>query len=77
MAVLEDLDGCALGKVVLNSMCKLYGAVVQIVVAHEAAGKADKDVGRRGRGMGGDGSVCGSGVEQGRGRGQGCDQGCG
>jgi hypothetical protein len=75
VTVLEDLDGRVFRQVGLNSVGQLHGAVIEIVVAHEAAGEADEDVRRCGWGMGGDGSVCG--MEPGRGRGHDCDQGRG
>ena len=44
VTVLKDLDGRAFWQIVLNSVGELHGAVVEIVVAHEAAGKTDEDV---------------------------------
>jgi hypothetical protein len=59
MAVLEDLDGGVLGQGRAHMPGELHGAVVGIVVANEASGEADEDVGRRCCGMNGYGTVSG------------------
>jgi hypothetical protein len=60
VAVLEDLDRSAFGKVLANSLRELHGTMMGIVVAHKTARKTDEDITGRGRGPAGHGAVSGS-----------------